>query len=52
MLRRKEFSRTIRWWLAGLLLMAGCDQATLPQLSHAPLAVPPLPVAVAMSSDA
>ena len=51
MLRRKEFSRTIRWWLAGLLLIAGCDQATLPQLSHAPLAVPPLPVAVAMNFD-
>lgn len=51
MLRRKESSHQRNVLVVGLLLIAGCDQATLPRLSHAPLAVPPLPVAVAMNFD-
>ncbi|HEX9899447.1 MAG TPA: hypothetical protein VGC81_09480, partial [Candidatus Methylomirabilis sp.] len=51
MKRKRKSCGSIRLWLAGLLLVAGCDQATLPRLSHQLAAAPPLPVTVAINFD-
>jgi len=49
--RRGESSRALRWWLAGVLLVSGCDHVTLPQFSDPPKAVRPLPISVALNFD-